>query len=374
MSNNNITEKQVLDALSKVLDPEIKKDLVTLNMIRNVVLSKTADGTKVSLTLVLTTMACPLKAQIEEDVNKAVGAIEGVTELSMDVTAEVPQGRYSHEKQAIEGVKNIIAIASGKGGVGKSTVTVNLAIALAKSGAKVGIMDSDIYGPSVPLMMGCEGQLETTEAKEGQNPKMIPLETYGVKMVSVGFMLGDDSPLIWRGPMVMQMVNQFLKGVEWGELDYLLIDLPPGTGDAQLTLCQSAPISGAVIVTTPQDVATLDAKRALQMFKKVEVPILGIIENMSYFECPHCHEVTEIFSTGGGETVATKYGVPFLGKIPLVAAIREQGDSGEPIVSADPEGAVAKAFIKAAEETAAKVSVLALTNPSAYVPLTTIKA
>ncbi|HKZ46057.1 MAG TPA: Mrp/NBP35 family ATP-binding protein, partial [Thermodesulfobacteriota bacterium] len=249
--------------------------------------------------------------------------------------------------------KNTIAVASGKGGVGKSTVAVNLALALSKSGAKVGLLDTDIYGPSIPMMMGIHKQLQTTQDK-----KILPISNYGIKLMSVGFMLDEEMPLVWRGPMVMQIVKQFLTGVAWGDLDYLVIDLPPGTGDAQLTLVQTIPLTGAVVVTTPQDVALIDARRAIKMFHEVKVPLLGIIENMSYFQCPHCGEKTEIFSHGGGEKTSQRYNVPLLGKIPIDTGIREGGDSGKPIVIFNPSSPQTETFIKISEAVASKISML----------------
>lgn len=243
----------------------------------------------------------------------------------------------------LEDVKSIVAVASGKGGVGKSTVATNLALALASDGSSVGLMDADIYGPSIPLMLGINKPPSVTPER-----KLIPLERYGLKLVSMGFLTNDESPIIWRGPMVHGIVQQFLSDVLWGELDYLIIDLPPGTGDAQLTLTQVAPLSGAVIVTTPQDVALLDARKGLKMFEQVNVRVLGIVENMSTFVCPHCGKQTDIFSTGGGEQCAKELGVPFLGRIPIDPAIRECGDTGKPIVAAQPEHAVSKAFAEIA--------------------------
>ena len=352
MENRTPTQSQVLDALSKVMDPELGKDLVTLNMIRNVRI----DGGKVSFSLVLTTPACPLKKELEEAARKAVEALDGVEEVVVELSSEVPKAKKVPQKEPIEGVRTTIAVASGKGGVGKSTVSVNLALSLSKMGAKVGLLDTDLYGPSVPMMMGVHKEVHTTEDK-----KLIPVESHGVRLMSVGFMLDEETPLIWRGPLVMQLVQQFLKGVAWGELDYLVIDLPPGTGDAQLTLVQTIPLTGAVVVTTPQDVALIDARRAIKMFKEVNVPILGIVENMSHFVCPHCGEKTDIFSHGGGEKTAERYGIELLGNIPIDPAIREGGDKGLPVVEADPEGAQAKAFIEIAQKVAAKISVISLT-------------
>lgn len=351
MANATITEAVVLDALKSVMDPELNKDLVTLDMIKNIAI----EGNKVKFSLMLTTMACPLKKELEDAARKAVLAIPGVADVQVAVGAEVPQSKKLPDKTPIPGVKNTIAVASGKGGVGKSTVSVNLALALAKTGAKVGLLDTDIYGPSLPLMMGIHEPLEATEKE-----RIIPLEKYGVKLVSVGFMLDEETPLIWRGPLVMQLVKQFLMGVEWGELDYLVIDLPPGTGDVQLTLVQTIPLTGSVIVTTPQDVALIDARRAIRMFGEVKVPVLGIIENMSFFVCPHCSGTTEIFSHGGGEKTSARYEVPFLGKIPIDIQIREGGDSGKPVVEAHPDSEHSKAFGKIAGAVASRVSVLDL--------------
>ena len=255
------------------------------------------------------------------------------------------------EKERIPGVGKTIAVASGKGGVGKSTVAVNLAVALAKGGARVGLLDTDLYGPSIPLMMGIHEELNVTK-----DERLIPLESHGVKLISVGFMLDEEQALIWRGPLIMQLIKQFLTQVEWGELDYLVIDLPPGTGDAQLTLVQTIPLDGALIVTTPQDVALIDARRAIQMFGEVKVPIVGIVENMSYFTCPHCNEKTEIFSSGGGEKTSERYDVPLLGKIPLDPVIREGGDAGTPIVEAEKDSPHAKIFMDISKAVASKLA------------------
>ena len=344
-----ITQSSVLEALSKVMDPELGKDLVTLNMIKDIRI----DGAKITFRLVLTTPACPLRKELTENSKNAVLALPGVKEVVVERTAEVPSARKLQDKEPIPNVKNTIAVASGKGGVGKSTVAVNLALALSKSGAKVGLLDTDIYGPSVPMMMGIHKQLQTTQDK-----KILPISNYGIKLMSVGFMLDEEMPLVWRGPMVMQIVKQFLTGVAWGDLDYLVIDLPPGTGDAQLTLVQTIPLTGAIVVTTPQDVALIDARRAIKMFHEVKVPILGIIENMSYFQCPHCGEKTEIFSRGGGEKTSQRYNVPLLGKIPIDTGIREGGDSGKPIVIFNPSSPQTETFIKISEAVASKISML----------------
>ncbi|MFQ5428254.1 MAG: iron-sulfur cluster carrier protein ApbC [Thermodesulfobacteriota bacterium] len=356
-TTKNITEEMVLKALSTVMDPELNKDLVSANMIRDIVI----DGSAVSFKLVLTTSACPLKKELEDAARLAVAGIEGVENIGVAVTAdapqakEAPQAKKMPEKRPIAGVKNTIAVASGKGGVGKSTVAVNLALALAGTGAKVGLLDADVYGPSIPRMMGIHEQPQATE-----DEKLIPIENHGVKLMSVGFMLDEETPLIWRGPLVMQLINQFLTGVLWGELDYLVIDLPPGTGDVQLTLVQTIPLTGAVITTTPQDIALLDARRAIKMFGEVKVPVLGIIENMSVFVCPHCGEGTEIFSHGGGQKTSERYEVPMLGKLPLDLKTREGGDSGNPVVVGEPESEQARAFHDIACNLAGKISVLDL--------------
>lgn len=349
----DITQALVLDALRGVQDPELGKDLVTCNMIQNIHIA----GTRVTFSLVLTTHACPLKAELESSAREAVMNIPGVTEVDIEVTAQVPKAKALPDKEPIPMVKNTIAVASGKGGVGKSTVSVNLALALAESGSKVGILDIDIYGPSLPMMMGIHQQLEATEDK-----KLVPLKSHGVRLMSVGFMLDEETPLIWRGPLVMQLVQQFLRGVEWGELDYLIIDLPPGTGDAQLTLVQTIPLTGVVIVTTPQDVALIDARRAIKMFNEVKVPILGIIENMSHFVCPHCQKTTDIFSSGGGEETSKRYDVSYLGSLPLNIKVRECGDAGKPVVVAEPDSDEAHAFMKIAEQVASKISIMNLSE------------
>jgi len=269
--------------------------------------------------------------------------------------------RSSSGYQSIDGIKNIIAVGSGKGGVGKTTVTVNLAIALAQTGAAVGLMDADIYGPNVPLMMGIAGRPYAVENR------IQTLSNYGVRVMSMGFLTSDDTPLIWRGPMLHNVIQQFLRQVDWGQLDYLLIDLPPGTGDVQLSLTQTVPLMGAVIVSTPQDVALQDARKAILMFRQVRVDVLGIVENMSYFQCPKCNERTHIFSHGGGAITAANFGVPFLGEVPLNTLLREGGDTGKPIVASDPGSLVAIAFKEIAEKVAAQVSIANLSNSDSIV-------
>lgn len=349
--------QSVLEVLRPVQDPELRKSLVELNMIRNV---KIAGGT-VSFTLVLTTPACPLREFIVEDCEKAVKKLPGVKNVSVDVTAETPQQKSLPDRSGVPGVKNIIAVSSGKGGVGKSTVAVNVAVALAQTGAKVGLLDADIYGPNDPTMLGlADAQIVVRSTENGE--VLEPAFNHGVKLVSMGFLIDRDQPVIWRGPMLNGVIRQFLYQVQWGELDYLIVDMPPGTGDAQLTLTQSVPMSGAVIVTTPQTVALLDSRKGLRMFQQMNVPVLGMIENMSYFIPPDMPDKQyDIFGSGGGSKTAAELGVPLLGCIPLEISTRVGGDNGVPIVVADPDSASAKALKAIALNIAGKVSVAALT-------------
>jgi ATP-binding protein involved in chromosome partitioning len=352
-----LNSSSVLEVLRPVQDPELRKSLVELNMIRNV---KIDDG-KVSFTLVLTTPACPLREFIVEDCQKAVKQLPGVTDVSVDVTAETPQQKSLPDRAGIAGVKNILAVSSGKGGVGKSTVAVNVAVALAQTGAKVGLLDADIYGPNAPTMLGLgDSQVMVRQGKQGE--VLEPAFNHGVKLVSMGFLIDRDQPVIWRGPMLNGIIRQFLYQVEWGNLDYLIVDMPPGTGDAQLTLTQAVPMAGAVIVTTPQTVALLDARKGLRMFQQMQVPVLGIVENMSYFIPPDMPDKQyDIFGSGGGEKTAAELGVPLLGCVPLEITLRQGGDRGVPIVVADPDSASAKALKAIALSIAGKVSVAALT-------------
>jgi len=350
-------QEAVLKALSQVQDPEIHRDLVSLNMIRDL---EVKDG-KVSLRVVLTTPACPLREQVEKDVRAALQAVPGVKEIQIKMDAEVRSGNRPMPGGRLESVKNIIAVASGKGGVGKSTVAVNLALALAQTGTKVGILDADIYGPSLPTLMGLKN---TPPLVDETKKKIIPLEKYGVKNMSIGFLMKDEDAAVWRGPMVGRMLQQFIEDVAWNELDYLIIDLPPGTGDAQLSISQLIPISGAVIVTTPQDVALADVVRGVAMFRKVQIPLLGVVENMSYFSCPHCHERSEIFSHGGGRKKAEELKVPFLGEIPIDLDTRIGSDEGKPIVVGKPESAGAKCFKEFAMRVAGELSVINVNRPA----------
>ncbi|MGB3754832.1 MAG: Mrp/NBP35 family ATP-binding protein [Rivularia sp. (in: cyanobacteria)] len=354
---NVLSASSVLEILRPVEDPELRKSLVELNMIRNV---KIEDG-KVSFTLVLTTPACPLREFIVEDCKKAVKKLPGVTDISVEVTAETPQQKSLPDRNGIPGIKNIVAVSSGKGGVGKSTVAVNIAVALAQTGAKVGLLDADIYGPNDPTMLGLESAQITV--RQGEKGEILePAFNHGVKLVSMGFLIDRDQPVIWRGPMLNGVIRQFLYQVEWGELDYLIVDMPPGTGDAQLTLTQAVPIAGVVIVTTPQNVALLDSRKGLRMFQQLKVPVLGIIENMSYFIPPDMPDKQyDIFGSGGGSKTAAELEVPLLGCVPLEISTRVGGDNGIPIVVADEHSASAKALKEIALAIAGKVSVAALT-------------
>lgn len=346
-----VTTEAVLAALSKVQEPELHKDLVSLNMIQDLVVE--ADG-KVAFEIVLTTPACPLRTKIESEARQAVLAVPGVTEVNIHLGSNVVSDGKPRGLMNLP-VKNAVAVASGKGGVGKSTVAVNLAVALAESGAKVGLLDADIYGPNVPTMMGVD------HLPPFNNGKLIPAETYGVKMMSIGFLVPPGKPLIWRGPMLHSAIRQFLSDVDWGELDYLIIDLPPGTGDAQLSLAQSLPLSGGVIVTLPQMVSVEDAARGLAMFNELNVPILGVIENMSYLELPDGTRM-EVFGKGGGQMLAQNENVPFLGAIPMDPAVRAGGDEGKPVLVSKPQSAPAKALRSLAEQLAARLSVNAYQN------------
>jgi ATP-binding protein involved in chromosome partitioning len=343
-----VTKEQVLQALRHVQEPELHRDLVSLNMIRDL----QVDGDRVAFTIMLTTPACPLRSQIEEEARKAVASLPGVNKVEIKLASDVPNdGRMRGLVSAP--IRNAIAVGSGKGGVGKTTVAVNLAIALAETGARVGLMDADIYGPNVPTMLGVHRLPPPTQNK------LIPAQAYGVKMISMGLLVKPGQPLIWRGPMLNSAIRQFLSDVEWGELDYLIVDLPPGTGDAALSLAQSFPLSGAVIVTLPQQVSLEDARRGLEMFRTLDVPILGIVENMSYLELPDGSRM-DIFGSGGGEALAAQAGVPFLGKIPIDPRVREGGDSGKPVIVAHPDSPVAQALREIAGQLAARLSVAAL--------------
>jgi len=344
-----VTVDQVLGALKKVIDPELHKDVVSMGMIKDVTIN---DG-RVAFTLELTTPACPFNSDIEQDVRNAVSNL-GVENLNLKVTARVMEGRAISMDELLPGVKNILAVASGKGGVGKTTVAVNLALVLSKTGAKVGLLDADVYGPSVPLMLGLK------ESPQVIDNKIQPPITSGVKVISMGFFYEQSQQAgIYRGPIVSGIVKQFLTDVNWGDLDYLIIDLPPGTGDAPLTMAQTIPITGILIVTTPQEVAMNVAVKAVGMFNKLNIPIVGVIENMSYLQCPHCNEHIHIFGKGGGQRVSEQFNIPFIGEIPLHAHIMEGSDQGKPITISEPESVQSHAFIKVAKSVAGRISVIA---------------
>lgn len=342
-----ILKDQIFKALSTVQDPDIKQDLVTLGMIRDVTVD---DKGNVSFAVCLTTPACPMKEQIRQDCERAVREIEGIGEIRIEMTHQVSQGKVDHGKTPIEGVRNIIAVGSGKGGVGKSTTAVNLAVALSKLGARTAILDGDIYGPNVPSMLGATGRPQVVDNR------IIPIKAHGLSIMSMGFMVTDDQPLVWRGPMLHGVLKQLLHEVAWGQQDYLVIDLPPGTGDVQLSLSQTVPVTGSVIVTTPQNIALQDAKKGITMFQKVNVPILGIVENMSYYLCPKCGHRDEIFSNAGGENAAKKFGVPFLGRVPLNTTIREGMDTGVPVASQD-DSPFSQIYRELAQKVAQQISV-----------------
>ena len=344
-----MTQKDaIFAALSKIQEPELHKDLVTLNMIRDL---EVEDST-VRFTIVLTTPACPLKGKIEREAREAVMTVAGVKTVEIKMDASVPSDGRPRGLLELP-VRNVVAIASGKGGVGKSTVAVNVAVALAQSGARVGLLDADIYGPNVPTMMG----VNRLPPQTGQ--KLTPAEAYGVQLMSIGFLVKPGQPLIWRGPMLHSAIRQFLADVAWSELDYLVIDLPPGTGDAQLSLAQSVPLSGGIIVTLPQQVSLEDARRGLEMFRELKVPILGVVENMSYLELEDGTRM-DIFGSGGGEKLAEAAGVPFLGSIPMDPKVRIGGDKGVPVVVSLPDSPSAVALRSLAEVIAAQLSVAAL--------------
>jgi len=341
----------VLEALSTIKDPDLGKDIVSLDFIKDLVI----DGGTVSFTIELTTPACPAKEYFVTQAREQVGKVEGVEKVEVALSSSQASPQVQPQN-LIPGVAHTIAVASGKGGVGKSTVAANLALALASDGAKVGLMDADIYGPSIPIMFGIHDRPDTTT--EGN--RIVPLEKYGIKLMSLGFLADDRMPVIWRGPLVGKMVQEFLERVDWGELDYLIVDLPPGTGDAQLTLVQNAPLTGALVVTTPQEVALEDVVRALRMFERVNVRILGVVENMAWFVCDGCGKQHNIFSAGGGRRTAEELGLPFVGEIPLDGSICEGGDAGAPSIIAEPDSEVSRAFMEMARAVAANASIVSM--------------
>ena len=361
MKNMNVTEEQINSALSRVVDPNTNKDLISSKSIKHIQIN----GSEVSLDVEL---GYPAGSQIElmrAKVVDAISALDGVTTVKANVHSHIVAHSVQRGIKVLPGIKNIIAVASGKGGVGKSTTAVNLALALSAEGAQVGILDADIYGPSIPLMMRLTGQPESLDGKT-----MEPLENYGIQVSSIGFMIDPEQPMVWRGPMVTQALVQLLSQTNWRELDYLVIDMPPGTGDVQLTLSQKVPVTGAVIVTTPQDIALLDARKGLKMFEKVDIPILGIVENMSTHICSNCGHEEAIFGFGGGAKMCADYGLDLLGSLPLTMSIREQMDSGVPTLVADPTGAIAVIYKEIARKVAIKVAEKAKDTSSLFPPIT----
>jgi len=342
-----LTRENVLEALRGVHDPDLRKDIVTLGFVKDLEIT----GIDVRFTIELTTPACPVREELKAAAVGALrGAIGGLGEVAVTMTSNVARHAQAPRADILRGVRNTIAVASGKGGVGKSTIAANLAVALAREGARVGLADLDMYGPSMPLMMGIHRRPVQNDGK------LIPIENWGVRVMSIGFLVDPMQAVVWRGPMVSGAVRQFMADVEWGELDYLVMDLPPGTGDVQLTLVQTIPLTGAVVVTTPQDIALADALKAWKMFEKVDVPVLGVVENMSYYICSHCGAREEIFANGGGKKTAEELGVPFLGEVPLYTSIRVSGDRGTPI-AADTETPQAAILRTIARNVAAQVSI-----------------
>lgn len=351
------TKDAVLDALKRVIDPDLRKDIVSLGFVKNLAI----DGARVNFTIELTTPACPVKDLMKEQAIAAVKALDGVEDVDVTMTATVRSVTApEHGRPPLPGVKNVIAVGAGKGGVGKTTVSVNLALALAKAGSRVGILDGDIYGPNVPLMFGLKTQLTSN----GQ--QIVPAEKYGIQVVSIGFMTDDDAPVIWRGPMVHSAIQQFFRDVAWRDLDYLIIDMPPGTGDVALSLSQTVPVAGSVVVTTPQQVSLSDSRRAVRMYQKLNIPTLGIVENMSFYACPNCHHESDIFGYGGGEQISNDIGIPFLGRLPVYQPISVGSDRGIPIVVAEPDSPATRAFLTVAERVAAQVSIAAHKNAQAH--------
>src|SRR2546426_9353112 len=350
--NSALSDDQVLGVLKQVQDPDLHKDIVSLGFIRNLKI----DAGKVAFDLNLTTPACPVKDQMRDEAVALVKSLPGVENVEVKMTSEVKQAPQL-DKTALSAVRNIVAVGSGKGGVGKSTIAVNIAASLAAAGARVGLLDGDIYGPTTPIMLGVE-----TPPKSVGN-RMIPQEASGMKFISMGLLVKSEQPLIWRGPMAHKALQQCLFDVEWGELDYMIVDLPPGTGDVHLTLAQAVPLTGSVIVSTPQDVGLRISMKTLRMFQQTRVPILGIVENMSYYICPHCNSRDHIFGQGGGSRAAEQLGIPFIGEVPLDPAIRTQSDIGVPLVVAQPDAPSARTLRQIAERVAAQVSIRSYEAP-----------
>jgi ATP-binding protein involved in chromosome partitioning len=356
-----LNQATVLDALRAVTDPDLHKDIVELGFVKNL---KIQDG-RVGFTIELTTPACPVKDLMREQARVAVTGLPGVTSVDIEMTASVRAvGRPELGRAPVDGVKNIIAVGAGKGGVGKTTVAVNIAMALAMRGSRVAILDGDLYGPNVPIMLGMRAKLET----DGKH--IVPAERYGIQVVSMGFLTDDDSPVIWRGPMLHGAIQQFFRDVGWKDVDYLIVDMPPGTGDVALSLSQTVPVAGAVLVSTPHAVSVADTRRAVHMYRKLNIPTLGLIENMSHFVCPGCGRESDPFGKGGAEALAAELTVPFLGSVPLYEPVRRGGDSGVPVVMGEPDAPASRALVAAAERIAQQVSIASFSRRA--IPLTPI--
>ena len=363
---SNVTEAAVLQALTAVRDPDLNRDIISLKFVKNLRI----DGGQVSFTIELATPTSSAKEQMRSLARDLVGRIPGVTGVEVQMTAMVkPAISPEINKAPVEGVKNVIAVGAGKGGVGKTTVAVNLAIALSQAGARVAVIDGDIYGPNIPIMLGISTQLQT------DGKKIVPAEQYGIQLVSMGFMTSDDSPVIWRGPMLHGVIQQFFREVRWTNVDYLIVDMPPGTGDIALSLSQTVHVSGSVVVTTPQTVSVADTRRAVRMYQKLNIPTLGLVENMSHFVCPSCSHESDIFGKGGGEALATELAVPFLGRVPIYEPIRVGGDTGVPVVIGEPRSPAAQAFRAAAERLATQIAITNFNagNVKRPIPLTQVK-
>jgi ATP-binding protein involved in chromosome partitioning len=353
----SITKQQIESALGQVIDQHMEMDLIAAKSVKDIVI----DGDKVSVVLELGYPAAGYFESLEQTVQDQLGSVKGIGDIKVKVSSKIKSHTVQQNLKPLNGIKNIIAVASGKGGVGKSTTAVNLALALQAEGATVGILDADIYGPSIPRMLGCQGQPESADGKS-----LEPMVGHGVQSMSIGYLVEEDTPMIWRGPMVTQALEQLLNDTRWKDVDYMIVDLPPGTGDIQLTLAQKIPVSGAVIVTTPQDIALLDARKGLKMFEKVEVPVLGIVENMSIHICSQCGHSEHIFGEGGGSRMAEEQGVDFLGALPLDIRIREQADSGNPTVAAMADGEISAIYRDIARKTAAKLATRARDHSAAF--------
>jgi ATP-binding protein involved in chromosome partitioning len=339
----------VLAALRVVVDPDLRRDIVSLGFVKNL----RVEGGRVAFTIELTTPACPVKDQMRDQAIAAAREVAGVTDVDVEMTANVRSVSAPETgRTPLPGVKNVIAVGAGKGGVGKTTVAVNLALALARCGGRVGILDGDIYGPNVPIMLGLHETQLSTDGKQ-----ILPAEKYGLQVVSMGFLTGDDAPVIWRGPMLHGAIQQFFRDVAWKGLDYLIVDMPPGTGDVALSLSQTVPVAGSILVTTPQRVSLADTRRAVRMYEKLNIKPIGVIENMSYYACPNCHHEADIFGFGGGEELARAMEVPFLGRLPVYQPIREGSDTGVPLVVSEPGSPAGRAFMTVAERTAAQISI-----------------